>query len=118
MGAAAGLYGAIACGFFAAVFGGTRSQITGPTAPMAVAMAVIVTGYASNLGEALVVVVMAGLLQVLLGLSGIGRFVAYTPHVVVSGFMSGIGIIVVVIQVLPFLGDAAVPGGVLVVEHP
>ena len=113
MGAAAGMYGAIAVGFFAAVFGGTRTQISGPTAPMTVALVVIVSGYTSNLSEALTVVVMAGLLQVLLGLSRIGRFVAYTPHVVISGFMSGIGIIIMVIHVLPFLGSPAAPGGVV-----
>lgn len=113
LGAAAGLYGAIGAGFFAALFGGTRSQISGPTAPMAVAMAVIVGSYATNIAEALTVVVMAGSLQVLLGLSRIGRFVAYTPHVVISGFMSGIGIIVVVMQMLPFLGAASVSGGAL-----
>ena len=113
LGAAAGLYGAIASGFFAALFGGTKSQISGPTAPMTVAMAVIVTGYASDIAEALTIVVMAGCLQVLLGLSRIGRFVAYTPHVVISGFMSGIGIIVVVIQLLPFVGGVSVAGGVL-----
>ena len=67
LGAAAGLYGAIAVGFFAAVFGGTRSQISGPTAPMAVAMAVIIASHASNLTEALAVVMLGGLLQVLLG---------------------------------------------------
>ena len=111
LGAAAGLYSAIAMGFFAAVFGGTRSQISGPTAPMTVAMAVIVTTHATNLTEALTVVVLGGLLQVLLGVSRIGRFVAYTPHVVISGFMSGIGIIIIVIQILPFLGTPVVPGG-------
>ena len=113
MGAAAGLYGAIATGFFASMFGGTRSQISGPTAPMTVAMAVIVTTHASTLAEALTVVVLGGLLQVLLGVSRIGRFVAYTPHVVISGFMSGIGIIVMLMQVLPLLGLPAVPGGAL-----
>ena len=111
LGAAAGLYSAIAMGFFAAIFGGTRSQISGPTAPMTVAMAVIVTTHATNLTEALTVVVMGGLLQVLLGVSHIGRFVAYTPHVVISGFMSGIGIIIIVIQILPFLGMPVVSGG-------
>ena len=111
LGAAAGMYGAIASGFFASVFGGTRSQISGPTAPMTVAIAVIVTGYATNLAEALTVVTLAGVLQVLLGLSKIGRFVAYTPHVVVSGFMSGIGIIVVLIQTMPFLGAESAEGG-------
>ena len=100
MGAAAGLYGAIAVGFFAAVFGGTRSQISGPTAPMSVAMAVVLTSHADSLAEALTVVVLAGFLQVLLGVSRIGRFVAYTPHVVVSGFMSGIGVIIILMQSL------------------
>ena len=111
LGAAAGLYGAIAVGFFAAVFGGTRSQISGPTAPMAVAMAVIIASHASNLTEALTVVMLGGLLQVLLGVLRIGRFIAYTPHVVVSGFMTGIGIIVMLIQILPFLGAPTASGG-------
>ena len=113
LGAAAGLYGAIAVGFFAAVFGGTRSQISGPTAPMAVAMSVIITSHASNLTEALTVVMAGGLLQVLFGVLGIGRFIAYTPHVVVSGFMTGIGIIVMLIQTLPFLGAPTASGGAM-----
>ena len=111
MGAAAGLYGAIAVGFFASVFGGTRSQISGPTAPTTVAMAVVLASHASSLAEALSVVVLAGLLQVLLGVSKIGRFVAYTPHVVVSGFMSGIGVIIMLMQVLPLLGASGATGG-------
>jgi len=111
LGAAAGLYGAIAVGFFAAAFGGTRAQISGPTAPMTVAMAVIVTIYSTSLTEALTVVVLAGLLQVILGLSKVGRFVAYTPHMVVSGLMSGIGIVIILMQTLPFVGAAATMGG-------
>ena len=113
MGAVAGLHGAIAVGFFAAVFGGTRSQISGPTAPMTVAMTVIITTHASNLTEALTVVVLGGLIQMLLGLAKIGRYVVYTPYVVVSGFMSGIGVIVILIQVLPLLGAPPAPGGAL-----
>ena len=115
LGAAAGLYGAIAVGFFASAFGGTKSQISGPTPSMTVAMAVIVTTHATSLTEALTIVVMGGLLQVLLGVFRVGRFVAYTPHVVISGFMSGIGVIML-IQVLPFLGapiSAEVPMGAL-----
>ena len=113
MGAAAGLYGAIGVGLFAALFGGTRSQISGPTAPMAVAMAVIITEHASTMSEALIVVMMGGFLQILLGVLRIGRYVAYTPHVVISGFMSGIGLIVMLIQALPFIGAPAAPGGVV-----
>ena len=111
LGAIAGMYGAVAVGFFAAVFGGTKSQISGPTGPMAVAMAVIVTSHADSLAEAFTIVIMAGLLQIMLGVLRIGRFVAYTPYSVISGFMSGIGVIIILIQTLPFLGAATATGG-------
>ncbi len=113
LGAQAGLYAAVAVGFFAAVFGGTRTQVSGATAPMAVAMAVIVGSHAATLAEALTVVVMAGVLQILLGISKIGRFIVYTPYVVVSGFMTGIGVIVVVMQLMPALGLPSVSDGVM-----
>ena len=113
LGAVAGIYGAIAVGFFAAVFGGTRSQISGPTGPMAVAMAVVVAANADNLAEAFTIVIMAGLIQILLGVLRIGRFVAYTPYSVISGFMSGIGVIIILLQTLPFLGEEVAEGGPL-----
>ncbi len=113
LGPTAGLYGAIAVGFFAAVFGGTKSQISGPTGPMTVAMAVVVTSHANTLAEAFTVVMLAGLIQILLGVLRIGRFVTYTPYSVISGFMSGIGIIVILLQVLPFLGAPSAEGGAL-----
>ena len=111
LGALAGIYGAIAVGFFAAVFGGTRSQISGPTGPMAVAMAVIVTSHADNLAEAFTIAIMAGLIQILLGVLRIGRFVSFTPYSVISGFMSGIGIIIILVHILPFLGAPVTTGG-------
>ena len=111
LGAIAGMYGAIAVGFFAAVFGGTRSQISGPTGPMAIAMAVVVASHATSLAEAFTIVIMAGLIQILLGVMRIGRFVGYTPYSVISGFMSGVGIIIILLQSLPFLGSPVAPGG-------
>ena len=111
LGALAGIYGAIAVGFFAAVFGGTRSQISGPTGPMAIAVAVIVATHADNLARAFTIVIMAGLIQVLLGVMRVGRFVAFTPYSVISGFMSGIGIIIILLQTLPFLGAPPATGG-------
>ena len=101
-GALAGLYGAIAVGFFAAVFGGTKGQISGPTAPMAVAMTVVVLQF--SLAEAFLVVVLAGLIQIVLGVLQVGRFISYTPYSVISGFMTGIGVIIMALQVLPFVG--------------
>ena len=114
LGAVAGIYGAIAVGFFAAVFGGTKSQISGPTGPMAVAMAAVVTlAGPEHLGDAFAIVILAGIIQILLGVLKIGRFVAYTPYSVISGFMSGIGIIIILLQTLPFIGAAAATGGPL-----
>ena len=113
LGAVQGLYGAIAVGFFASVFGGTRSQISGPTGPMAVAMAVVVAANADNLAEAFTIAIMAGLIQILLGVLRIGRFVAYTPYSVISGFMSGIGLIIILLQTLPFMGADVAEGGPL-----
>ena len=111
LGPLAGIYGAIAVGFFAAVFGGTRSQISGPTGSMTVAMAVIVTSRSDSLTEAFTIVIMAGLIQILLSVMRIGRFVAYTPYSVISGFMSGVGIIIILVQSLPFMGGTIAAGG-------
>ena len=111
LGPAAGLYGAIAVGFFAGMFGGTRAQVSCPSAAMAVVTAVIVANHAASLTEALTIVVMGGCLQVLLGLSGIGRYAAHTPYMVISGFNSGIGVIIMLIQLLPLLGSPVAPGG-------
>ena len=111
VGAAAGLYAAIAVGFFAAVFGGTPGLVSGPTAPMAVAMAVVVTHSASSLPEAFTIVMLAGLLQIGFGAFRLGRFIAYTPYSVVSGFLTGIGVIVISMQVLPVLGSPMATDG-------
>ena len=110
LGVIAGLYGAVAVGLFASLFWGTKALISGPTGPMAVAMAVVVGSYAENIIEAFTIVIMAGVIQIVLGLIKMGRYVAYTPYSVISGFTSGVGVIIVLLQVLPFLG-ASSPGG-------
>lgn len=107
LGAEAGLYGAVGVGLFAAIFGGTRTQISGPTGPMAVAVAVIVASHATTIVEALTIVAMSGCMQVIFGLTRIGRYIVYTPQAVISGFMSGIGVIIILIQLLPLAGMPA-----------
>ena len=104
LGPVAGLYGAIVVGFLAAVLGGTPAQISGPTGPTAIATAVIVAQHADNLAEVATIVILSGLFQIAFGLLRFGRFVTYTPYSVVSGFMSSIGIIIILLQTLPFLG--------------
>lgn len=107
-GATAGLYGAIAVGLFAALFGGTPSQVSGPTGPMTVIVAAAVTSLAGNLQAVFAVVLIAGVLQILFGAMKVGVFVRYIPYPVISGFMSGIGVIIILIQLHPLLGAPGV----------
>lgn len=112
MGAAAGLYGAIFISFFAAWLGGTNTQISGPTAPMTAVSMVVVAGIvAANEGDLekaipaiLIVFLLAGLIQIGLGFLRIGAYIRYIPYPVVSGFMTGIGVIILITQLLPLLG--------------
>ncbi len=109
LGAEAGLYGAIATGFFAALFGGTPSQISGPTGPMTVVMSTVFTGLVAKYPEAGVamvftVVMLGGLFQVCFGLLRLGDYITLMPYTVISGFMSGIGVIILVLQIAPFFG--------------
>lgn len=112
LGAAAGLYGAIIIAFFAALFGGTNTQISGPTAPMTAVSMVIIAGIVANfdgnvekaLPAIIIVFLLAGLIQIGLGFGGLGKYIKYIPYPVVSGFMSAIGIIILVTQILPSIG--------------
>lgn len=117
-GAEAGLWGAILVGFFAAVFGGSNTLISEPTGPMTVIMTAILTGMMADYPEtgmamAFTVVVMAGAFQFLLGTLKLGKYVTLMPYSVVSGFMSGIGIILIILQLSPLLGHSAPSGGVI-----
>ncbi|MDT0538541.1 SulP family inorganic anion transporter [Croceitalea sp. P059] len=112
LGPSAGLYGAIFIGFFAALFGGTNTQISGPTAPMtAVSMIVIAGIIATNDGDVskalpaiLTVFLLAGIMQIGLGILGLGTYIKYIPYPVVSGFMTAIGVIILITQILPTVG--------------
>lgn len=104
VGAAAGLYGAIALGLLAALFGGTRMQISGPTGPMTVVFAATLVAVGGNLALAMAAVLIGGLGQILLGLLRAGGLVRFIPYPVVSGFMSGIGVIIILLQFAPLLG--------------
>jgi SulP family sulfate permease len=117
-GPAAGLWGAVLVGFFAALFGGTPTLISEPTGPMTVVMtAVIANLTASNpengMAMAFTVVMMAGVFQIIFGTLRLGKYVTMMPYTVISGFMSGIGIILVNLQLAPFLGQPSPGGGVV-----
>ncbi|MDE0406617.1 MAG: SulP family inorganic anion transporter, partial [Alphaproteobacteria bacterium] len=99
MGALAGLWCGVIVGIIAAVFGGTRAVVSGASAVLAVITATLLTGNEFTLPELAVIVVMAGAIQIALGLAGVGRFVSYMPHIVLAGFMSGIGVLLLATQV-------------------
>ena len=103
-GAIAGLYGAIILGFFAAFFGGTPTQISGPTGPMTVIVAATVATFPNDLATVMTVIFLAGLMQISFGIIGIGKWIKYIPYPVISGFMCGIGVIIIILQINPFLG--------------
>ena len=104
LGATAGIYGAIILGFFASLFGGTPTQISGPTGPMTVVMASAVVSLHSNINLIAMTIILSGVFQILFGLFKLGKFVRYIPYPVISGFMSGIGVIIIILQINPFLG--------------
>ncbi|EEZ80141.1 MAG: SulP family inorganic anion transporter [Candidatus Thioglobus sp.] len=134
-GAIAGLYGAIITGFFAALFGGTGAQVSGPTGPMTVVMALVVTQFVTffegkidpltglvythdaALGAGLTIafttVVLGGLFQITFGLLKLGRFINLMPHPVTSGFMTGIGVIIIILQIPQVLGFYDIKGSTL-----
>lgn len=106
-GASAGLYGAIILGFFAATFGGTSTQISGPTGPMTVITATAVAAFPNDLISVMSIIFLSGLIQISFGIVGIGKWIKYIPYPVISGFMSGVGVIIIILQINPFLGVEA-----------
>ena len=117
-GAASGLWGAVLVGFFAALFGGTPTLISEPTGPMTVVMTAVIANLTAadpenGMAMAFTVVMLAGVFQIIFGSLRLGKYVTMMPYTVISGFMSGIGIILVILQLAPFLGQASPGGGVI-----
>jgi len=123
-GPVAGLYGAIALGIFAAIFGGTSTQISGPTGPMTVVSALVVIkaieeygSLEAGMGFIVCVFVLAGLAQIVFGVCQLGAYIKYIPYPVVSGFMSGIGGIIILLQIFPFFGQTSPKNVIDVLTH-
>jgi SulP family sulfate permease len=118
LGPIAGLYGAIFVGFFAALLGGTETQVSGPTGPMTVIVAGVVASIAihpdlnGNIELIFTTIILAGVLQILFGVFKLGNYISLVPYPVISGFMSGIGGIIIILQFSPMLGQVA-PAGTL-----
>jgi SulP family sulfate permease len=123
-GAIAGFYGAIVLGIIAATFGGTSSQISGPTGPMTVISALVVMtaierygSLEAGMGFIICIFVLTGLAQILFGILKLGTYIRYIPYPVVSGFMTGIGGIIILLQVFPFFGQTSPKKVIDVVTH-
>ncbi|MGE4383146.1 MAG: SulP family inorganic anion transporter [Arcobacter sp.] len=116
-GAIAGLYGAIILGFFAALFGGTPTQISGPTGPMTVVFASAIATFPNDFSTVMTIVFLAGLMQISFGIVGIGKWIKYIPYPVISGFMCGIGVIIIILQINPFLGVDSYTSIIYTVTH-
>jgi len=112
LGPMAGLYGAMAVGFFAALFGGTPSQISGPTGPMVVVLAGLFASLSGNTELIFTAVILAGLIQIAFGFLGIGQYIRLVPYPVISGFMTGIGAIIIILQLGRVFGHEP-PGGTI-----
>jgi SulP family sulfate permease len=117
-GAGAGLWGAVLVGLFATLFGGTPTLISEPTGPMTVVMTAVIASLTARnpengLAMAFTVVMLAGLFQIAFGFLKLGRYITQMPYTVISGFMSGIGFILIILQLGPLLGQAIPKGGVM-----
>ncbi|MEM9567471.1 MAG: SulP family inorganic anion transporter [Cyanobacteria bacterium P01_E01_bin.34] len=117
-GPAAGLYGAIVIGFFASLFGGTPTLISEPTGPMTVVMTAVISSLIAadsenGMAMAFTVVMLAGVFQIIFGLLKLGKYVTLMPYSVISGFMSGIGFLLIILQLAPLFGFQNVSGGAL-----
>ncbi len=109
----AGLWGAILVGFFAALFGGTGAQVSGPTGPMVVVFAGVFASLSGQPSLVFAAVVLAGLLQIVFGVLRLGQYVRLVPYPVVSGFMSGIGVIIILLQASRLFGHEPEGGGTM-----
>jgi len=116
-GAQAGLYGAIVLGFVASLFGGTPVQISGPTGPMTVVSAAAIAMFSGNIGAVVTVIFLGGVFQMLLGVLKAGKLVRYIPYPVISGFMTGIGVIIILLQIHPLVGAEGFSSPIMAIKN-
>lgn len=122
LGPEAGLYAAIILAIIASLIGGTQTLISDPTAPMAFVAGVIIA-QGISLGEPgvldshawvhiILTFALAGIFQILFGVIKVAQYVKFIPYPVISGFMGGIGIIIMIGQLFPLMGHASPKGAI------
>ncbi len=111
VGPASGLYGAITLGLLAAITGNTRGLISGPNMLVAIVLAPVVAEHGLAFG--FTAALLSGVFLIAFGLTRLGRFIVYIPHSLLSGFFTAGGIVLVLTQVLPAIGQPSAAGGVI-----
>lgn len=107
MGAAAGIWGAIILSLIAGILGCNLPLVSGPTGPTAIIIATIVGMASGNMTSVITILVMAAIFQMIISLTSIPRMIKYVPYPVISGFLTGIGLIIIILQFAPLLGGVA-----------
>ena len=105
-GAGAGLWGAIILCFIAGIIGTKTPMISGITGPAAIVLASIMHTLHYDVNTVIVIIAMAGILQIILSMTQLLNIVKYIPYPVISGFMNGVGIIIIILQLNPLIGHA------------
>lgn len=103
-GASAGVWGAIILCFIAGLIGSKVPLVSGITGPVTIVIASIMAALNADISSVILVIFMAGILQVILSLTSLPAIVKYVPYPVISGFMNGIGVIIIIMQINPLLG--------------
>ena len=103
-GASAGIWGAIILSFVAGILGTRIPMISGVTGPVAIVVASIMHALNKDIGAVVFIVFLAGIIQILLSLTKLPEIVKYVPYPVISGFMNGVGVIIIIMQLNPLLG--------------
>lgn len=116
-GASAGIWGAIILCFIAGILGTKVPMISGITGPSAIVIASIMHALNKDINSVIMIMLMAGLFQILLALTKLTDIVKYVPYPVISGFMNGVGTIIIIMQINPLLGLKSCSNTIESIEH-
>lgn len=116
-GAGAGIWGATILCFVAGMLGPRIPIISGTTGPVAIVVASMMLALNNNIQAAVTVLLTAALLQLLASLTNLPNMVKYVPYPVISGFMNGVGIIIIILQLNPLIGHKAMPSTIATITN-
>lgn len=116
-GAGAGIWGAVILSFIVGILGTKIPMISGITGPSAIVIASVMHALNQDISSVILIMFMAGIIQVILSRSALLNVVKYVPYPVISGFMNGVGIIIIILQLNPLLGHKAMSNTIESIEY-